>query len=60
MGEEEIGGGLIATSIVAIVLYRGELPRGDVENALGTNDRHARRVVAALKAREVVVLSERR
>jgi Fic family protein len=35
-------------SILEAVLYRGELPRADVANLVGTGDRQARRVVSAL------------
>jgi hypothetical protein len=35
-------------SILAAVLYRGELPRGDAANIVGTGDRQARRIVSAL------------
>ena len=35
-------------NILEAVLYRGELPRGDVPGIVGTGDRQARRVVAAL------------
>ncbi len=41
--------------VLEAVLYRGELPRGDVGALLGTSDRHARRVVAALMSRNVLV-----
>jgi Fic family protein len=41
--------------VLEAVLYRGELPRGDVGALLGTSDRHARRVVAALVSRNVLV-----
>lgn len=37
------------------VLFRGELPRGDVSALLGTSDRQARRVVSALLERGVLV-----
>jgi len=37
-----------AGTILEAVLYRGELPRGEVAGVLGTTARHARRVVAAL------------
>ncbi len=37
------------------LLYRGELARGDVGTALGITDRHARRIVASLMARDVLV-----
>jgi hypothetical protein len=36
------------------VLYRGELPRGDVPGIVSTGDRQARRVVAALIERGVL------
>ncbi len=35
-------------SILEAVLYRGELPRADAANIVGTGDRQARRVVSAL------------
>jgi Fic family protein len=44
-----------AGRILEAILYRGELPRGDVPELLGASDRHARRVVAALIERGVVV-----
>lgn len=37
-----------ADAILQAVLYRGELPRGEAENVLGTTDRQARRVTSAL------------
>jgi hypothetical protein len=49
--EEEIRLGQIpakAGQILEAVLYRGELPRGDVASLLGTGGRHARRIVAEL------------
>jgi Fic family protein len=42
-------------NVLEAVLYRGELPRGDVGALLGTSDRHARRVIAALVGRNVLV-----
>ncbi len=42
------------TTILEAVLYRGEVPRGEVGNLLGTTDRHARRVVASLVERGVL------
>jgi hypothetical protein len=36
-------------------LYRGELARGDAAAAVGTGDRQARRIVAALLEKEVLV-----
>jgi hypothetical protein len=35
-------------NILEAVLYRGELPRGDVDTVVGTGARQARRIVAAL------------
>ena len=35
-------------NVLEAVLYRGELPRGDVANIVGTGDRQARRIVSAL------------
>jgi Fic family protein len=37
-----------AGAILEAVLFRGELPRGDVANLLGASARHARRAVASL------------
>ncbi len=56
--EEEIRADALpskAGSILEAVLYRGELPRGEVADVLGTSARHARRVVAALTKRDVLV-----
>jgi Fic family protein len=44
-----------AGSILEAVLYRGELPRGEVASLLGATDRHARRIVGALMDRGVLV-----
>ncbi len=41
--------------VLEAVLFRGELPRGDVAPLLGVTDRHARRVVSALSERGVLV-----
>lgn len=49
--EEEIRAGhLLPKSdiILKTVLYQGELPRGEVADALGTSDRTARRITSAL------------
>jgi predicted ArsR family transcriptional regulator len=43
-----------AGSILEAVIYRGELPRGEVADVLGVSDRQARRVVAALTQRRVL------
>jgi len=56
--EEEIRAGVLpqkAGRILEAILFRGELPRGDVSQLLGASDRHSRRVVAALTEREVIV-----
>jgi Fic family protein len=56
--EEEVrGGGLPARAgqVLDAVLFRGELRRGDVAPLLGTTPRHARRIVAALIERGVLV-----
>jgi Fic family protein len=49
--EEETRHGALpprAGQVLEAVLYRGELPRGEVATLLGLTDRHARRIVAAL------------
>ena len=56
--EEEVRLGLLpakAGSVIEAILYRGELPRGDLPGLLGVTDRQARRVVAALAGRGVIV-----
>ena len=61
--EEEVRAGALpprAGKILEAILYRGELPRGDVPDILGIGDRHARRVVAALSERGVVVSTSTR
>ena len=55
--EEEIRLGELpakAGTVLEAVLYRGNLPRGEVADLLGTSDRHARRVVSALAKRSVL------
>jgi hypothetical protein len=42
-------------AILEAVLYRGELPRAETANIIGTGDRPARRVVSALSDRAVLV-----
>jgi Fic family protein len=44
-----------AWRILEAILYRGELPRGEVPRLLGTSDRHARRIVAVLIEKGVVI-----
>jgi hypothetical protein len=41
-------------NILEAILYRGELPRGEVSGLLGTTARHARRIVAALADHRVL------
>ena len=41
-------------AILEAVLYRGELPRADAANIVGTGDRQARRVVSALIEQDVL------
>ncbi len=56
--EEEARAGSLpakAGSILEAILYRGELPRGEVAAILGASDRHARRVVADLSEHGVIV-----
>lgn len=56
--EEEIRLGNLppkSGSILQAVLYRGELPRGDVAGVVGTGDRQARRIVSALIEKGVLV-----
>ena len=46
--------------ILEAILYRGELPRGEVAGLLDSSDRHARRIVARLIQRGVVVSASSR
>lgn len=43
-----------AGSVVEAILFRGELPRGDVETLLGSSERTARRMTSSLIERGVV------
>jgi Fic family protein len=43
-----------AGAVIEALLYRGELPRGDVASILGLTSRHARRIVSALLDRGVL------
>jgi Fic family protein len=55
--EEEVRGARLPVQsglVLEAVLFRGELPRGDVAELLGTSDRQARRVVSALLDRGVL------
>lgn len=42
-------------AVLEAVLYRGELPRGEVASLLGASNRHARRITSVLLDREVLV-----
>ena len=56
--EEEIRASVLppkSGSILEAILYRGELPRGEVAVILGTSDRQARRLTSALIEREVLL-----
>ena len=56
--EEEVRGDRLpvkAGQVLEAVLFRGELPRGDVAALLGASDRQARRVMSALLERGVLV-----
>jgi Fic family protein len=44
-----------AGAVLEAVLYRGELPRGDVGETLGLTQRHARRIISELLQRGVLV-----
>ena len=55
--EEEIRAGALpprSGAMLQAILYRGELPRGDVAEILGTGERQARRVTAALIGRDIL------
>lgn len=55
--EEEIRAGVLppkSGAVLEAVLYRGELPRGDVANVTGTGERQARRVTSALIEHDVL------
>ena len=56
--EEEIRAAALppkSGAVLEAVLYRGELPRGEVAHIIGTSERQARRVTSALLGREVLV-----
>ena len=55
--EEEVRAGALpqkSSAVLAAVLYRGELPKSQVAEILGTSDRTARRVTSALLERGVL------
>lgn len=61
--EEEVRLGLLppkAGLILEAILYRGELPRGDASALLGTGERQARRIAAALIEKGVLVAASTR
>ncbi len=43
-----------AGSVMEAILYRGEIPRGDVAAIVGAGERQARRVISSLVARKVL------
>jgi Fic family protein len=49
-----------SANVLEAVLYRGDLPRGEVASIVGTEERHARRIVAALVKRGVLVSNSSR
>ena len=56
--EEEVRIGALpprSGAVLEAVLFRGELPRGDVAAVLGTGERQARRVTSALVDRDILV-----
>jgi hypothetical protein len=56
--EEEVRMGKLpqhSAAVLDAILYRGELPRGDVPIIVGKGDRQARRIVSELIERGVVV-----
>jgi len=61
--EEEVRAGALpskAGTILEAILYRGELPRGEVADILGIGNRQARRIAAALIECGVVVSTSTR
>ncbi|MEX2468222.1 MAG: Fic family protein [Pseudohongiellaceae bacterium] len=44
-----------SVKVMEALLYRGELPRGELPSLLDVSDRQARRVVSSLMARDVIV-----
>lgn len=61
--DEEVAMGSLpkrAGTILEAILYRGELPRGEVAELLGASERTARRVVSALVDQGVVTASTSR
>ncbi|MBU0656212.1 MAG: Fic family protein [Gammaproteobacteria bacterium] len=61
--EEEIRAGRLppkSGTVLEAILYRGELPRGEIAGLLGTGDRNARRVTSALLERGVLAAESTR
>ncbi|HEY5601988.1 MAG TPA: Fic family protein [Gammaproteobacteria bacterium] len=61
--EEEMRVGALPAksgTVIEAMLFRGELPRGDLVNLLNVSDRHARRIVAPLIERGVIVSDSQR
>ena len=61
--EEEIRAGRLPQKsdlVLETILYRGEIPRGDVANLLSTGERNARRVTSALLEQGVLFSSTTR
>lgn len=61
--EEETRAGALpekSGAVIEAVLYRGELPRGDVAALAGSGERQARRVTAALIERQVLLSASSR
>jgi len=61
--EEETRLGLLppkAADVLQAVLYRGELPRGEVDTVVGTGERQARRILSALIDKGVIASASTR
>ena len=60
--EEVAVGTLLPKSelVLEALLYRGSLPRGDVQNLIGLGERQARRVVSALIKQKVLTSASQR
>ena len=56
--EEEIRAGELppqSVTVIRNILYRGEIPRGEIARLLGSSPRHARRVTSVLLKRGILV-----
>ncbi|MEF8823329.1 MAG: Fic family protein [Desulfohalobiaceae bacterium] len=61
--EEEIRTGNLppkSERVLEVLLYRGELPRGEIAGLLGVSARQARRITSALMEREIVTSASTR